>query len=88
MIGKLDGKVALITEAGSGMGRAASLLFAQEGAKVAAVDWVEVLQKRKTSDNKTNIDFIRKLMKLSHLLYKGVKRYELEGYLPKKEGRN
>jgi hypothetical protein len=47
MIGKLDGKVALITEAGSGMGRAASLLFAQEGAKVAAVDWVEVLQNAK-----------------------------------------
>lgn len=45
MTGKLDGKVALITGAGSGMGRAASLLFAQEGAKVAAVDWVEETSK-------------------------------------------
>ncbi len=35
---KLAGKTALITGAGSGMGRAASLLFAREGAKIAAVD--------------------------------------------------
>ncbi|MDI6870405.1 MAG: glucose 1-dehydrogenase [Bacillota bacterium] len=37
---KLEGRVAVITGAGSGMGRGMALLFAQEGAKVVAVDWV------------------------------------------------
>jgi len=40
MDGKLYGKVVVITGAGSGMGRAASIIFAQEGAKVVAVDYV------------------------------------------------
>jgi NAD(P)-dependent dehydrogenase (short-subunit alcohol dehydrogenase family) len=35
---KLDGKVAIITGAGSGMGKCAALLFAREGAKIAAAD--------------------------------------------------
>jgi NAD(P)-dependent dehydrogenase (short-subunit alcohol dehydrogenase family) len=38
MAGRLKGKVALITGAGMGMGREASVLFAQEGARVVVAD--------------------------------------------------
>ncbi len=38
MEGKLTGKVAIITGSAAGIGRASSLLFAKEGASVAAID--------------------------------------------------
>jgi NAD(P)-dependent dehydrogenase (short-subunit alcohol dehydrogenase family) len=37
-MGELDGKVAVITGAGSGMGRACSNVFVREGARVLAAD--------------------------------------------------
>lgn len=37
--GRLKGKTALITGAGSGIGRQAALLFAHEGANVGVADW-------------------------------------------------
>ncbi|MBV9586612.1 MAG: SDR family NAD(P)-dependent oxidoreductase, partial [Alphaproteobacteria bacterium] len=37
-MGRLDGKAAIVTGAGSGIGRASTFLFAQEGAQVLAVD--------------------------------------------------
>ncbi len=41
MSGILDGKVAIITGAGSGIGRAASRVFARERARLVLADWIE-----------------------------------------------
>ncbi|HLA19687.1 MAG TPA: glucose 1-dehydrogenase [Dehalococcoidia bacterium] len=38
-MGKLEGKVAIVTGAASGIGRASALLFAEEGARVVVADW-------------------------------------------------
>lgn len=46
MIGRLDGKVCLITGAGSGIGEASAKLFAREGARVLVADIDEDAAKR------------------------------------------
>ena len=51
-MGRLEGKSVIITGAGSGIGRAASLLFTKEGAKLIAVD--------KTDGVKETVDMVRK----------------------------
>ena len=43
-MGRLQGKSVIITGAGSGIGRAASLLFTREGAKLIAVDRTEAVK--------------------------------------------
>jgi NAD(P)-dependent dehydrogenase (short-subunit alcohol dehydrogenase family) len=43
-MGRLGGKSVIITGAGSGIGRAASLLFAKEGARLIAVDRAEAVK--------------------------------------------
>ncbi len=48
-MGRLGNKVALITGAGNGMGRAAAILFASEGAKVVAADWDQASAKETVS---------------------------------------
>ena len=42
-MGQLDGKIAIITGAGSGIGRASAILFVQEGAKVILGDKTEAV---------------------------------------------
>jgi NAD(P)-dependent dehydrogenase (short-subunit alcohol dehydrogenase family) len=49
-MGRLDGKVAVITGAGGGMGREAAILFTQEGAKVCTADLDDLAAMKTAAD--------------------------------------
>jgi NAD(P)-dependent dehydrogenase (short-subunit alcohol dehydrogenase family) len=58
-VGRLDGKVALITGAAGGMGLAASRLFAEEGARVVMSDVVEDAGRAAAADIGDDAAFVR-----------------------------
>ncbi|MCL1827944.1 MAG: SDR family oxidoreductase [Oscillospiraceae bacterium] len=51
-MGRMEGKIAVVTGAGSGIGRAAAVMFAKEGAKVVCAN-------RTVSDGETTLQMIR-----------------------------
>jgi NADPH:quinone reductase-like Zn-dependent oxidoreductase len=52
-MGRLQGKSVIITGAGSGIGRAAALLFTREGAKLIAVDRTEAVKEKPANSHPT-----------------------------------
>jgi NAD(P)-dependent dehydrogenase (short-subunit alcohol dehydrogenase family) len=58
-MGRLDGKVALITGAAGGMGREASILFAAEGARVVMTDVTEDAGRAAAEDIGAGAAFVR-----------------------------
>ena len=83
--GRLEGKVAVITGAASGIGRATALLFAREGARLVLADWAEeglkktqeLVQKEggRAIIKKTNVaieEEIKALIDLAFQTYSGI----------------
>ncbi len=63
MAGRLQGKIALVTSAGQGIGRASAIAMAQEGAKVWATDIREDLLKTLEAEHTEIETFVLDVMK-------------------------
>ena len=60
-VGLVSGKVALVTGAGAGIGRAAAIKFADEGARVVVSDVAMTAAKRQhSSDKRVGTPFLSK----------------------------
>jgi NAD(P)-dependent dehydrogenase (short-subunit alcohol dehydrogenase family) len=76
VMGRLEGKSVIITGAGSGIGRAASLLFTREGAKLIAVD--------KTDAVRETVDLVHKAGGTADAVIADVGvESEVQGYIAK-----
>jgi 2-keto-3-deoxy-L-fuconate dehydrogenase len=67
MGGRVEGKVALVTAAGHGIGRASALALAREGAKVFATDINEEALKSLAAEHKNISTFILDVTKPDHI---------------------
>jgi len=60
--GQLDGRVAIVTGGGGGMGRSISLLYAEEGAKVAVLDLDGKAAKMVAEESGKDVDHMSSVM--------------------------
>ena len=60
-MGKLDGRVAIITGGASGIGEASVQLFSKEGAKVIFADIMDIYGEKLAKELGSNVEFTIKI---------------------------